>query len=87
MDTIYKALADPTRRRILDILKKGSRNAGEIGAEFQMTGASVSHHLSLLKAAGLVASEKKGQQVIYTLDTTVLQDLMIWIGDLKGGNK
>ncbi|MBL8994714.1 MAG: helix-turn-helix transcriptional regulator, partial [Spirochaetia bacterium] len=62
-------------------------NAGEIGAEFQMTGASVSHHLSLLKAAGLVRNEKKGQQVIYTLDTTVLQDLMIWVNDLKGGNK
>lgn len=87
MNAIYKALADPTRRRILDILKKGSRSAGEIGAAFEMTGASVSHHLSLLKAAGLVNSEKKGQQVIYTLDTTVLQDLMIWLNDLKGGDK
>lgn len=85
MNDVYKALADPTRRRILDLLRKGDLCAGEISREFTMTDASISHHLSILRSAGLVESQKKGQQVIYSLDTTVFDDLLTWILSMKGG--
>ena len=74
----FKALADPTRRHILELLRGGDLTAGEIAEHFDMTKPSLSHHLSILKAAGLVDSERHGQSIVYTLDTTVLQDLMCW---------
>ena len=74
-----KALSDPTRRKILEILKKGPATAGDLGKEFDMTGATVSHHLSILKKAGLVHDEKKGTYIYYEINTTVMEDLLAWV--------
>lgn len=84
MRDVWQALADPTRRKILDLLRQGDRNAGEIAAEFQMTKPSISHHLSILKAANLVDSEKNGQNVIYSINTGVFDDLLELIAKLAG---
>lgn len=74
----FKALADPTRRRILELLRDGDLTAGELADHFSMTKPSISHHLTTLKNAGLVEAEREGQNIIYSLNTTVLQDLMTW---------
>lgn len=74
----FKALADPTRRHILELLHTKDLTAGEIAEHFDMTKPSVSHHLSALKTAGLVDAERDGQNIIYSLNTSVLQDLMGW---------
>ena len=84
MGDVWKALADPTRRKILELLKKKSLNAGEITAEFNMTKPSISNHLSILKQADLVDSEKIGQNVIYSLKTSVLEDMLKMLCDLTG---
>lgn len=84
MGDVWKALADPTRRKILKLLKKDSLNAGEITAEFNMTKPSISNHLSILKQADLVDSEKIGQNVIYSLKTSVLEDMLKMLSDLTG---
>ena len=84
MGDVWRALADPTRRKILKLLKKGSLNAGEIAAEFNMTKPSISNHLSILKQADLVDSEKIGQNVIYSLKTSVLEDMLKMLSDLTG---
>jgi ArsR family transcriptional regulator, arsenate/arsenite/antimonite-responsive transcriptional repressor len=76
LDLTIKALADPTRREILKALRDGDLPAGEIAARFPMTGASVSHHLSVLKDAGLVSAERDGRSIIYSLDSTVFQEAM-----------
>ncbi|MEM6817495.1 MAG: autorepressor SdpR family transcription factor [Pseudomonadota bacterium] len=72
--SLFKALADPTRREILRLLRKGSMNAGELAEAFTITKASLSHHFNLLKQADLVRTERRGQQIVYSLNTTVLQD-------------
>lgn len=74
----FKALADPTRRRILDLLRSADLTAGELADHFDMTKPSISHHLNTLKAAGLVDAEREGQSIVYSLNTSVLQDLMSW---------
>ena len=74
----FKALADPTRRRILELLRSGDKTAGELAEHFNMTKPSLSHHLNTLKAADLVDGTRDGQNIIYSLNTTVLQDLMEW---------
>lgn len=74
----FKALADPTRRRILELLRSGDLSAGELAEHFDMTKPSISHHLNTLKAAGLVDAERDGQSIVYSLNTSVLQDLMSW---------
>ena len=74
----FKALADPTRRRILELLHERDLTAGELAEHFNMTKPSLSHHLNTLKAASLVRSERDGQNIIYSLNTTVVQDLMRW---------
>lgn len=84
MRDVWQALADPTRRQILNLLRKGDRNAGDIAAEFNMTKPSISHHLSILKSADLVDSEKVGQNVIYSINTGVLEDLLELIANLAG---
>ncbi len=76
---VFKALADPTRRAMLDRLRKGDLNAGELAEGLPMTKASVSHHLNLLKHAGLVRVRRSGQNQIYTLDTTVFQEALQWL--------
>lgn len=77
-ESTFKALADPTRRRILELLRAGELTAGELAEHFDMTKPSISHHLSTLKAAGLVDAERDGQSIVYSLNTTVMQDLMRW---------
>lgn len=84
MGDVWKALADPTRRKILELLKNKSLNAGEIAAEFNMTKPSISNHLSILKQADLVDSEKIGQNVIYSLKTSVIEDILRTLSDLTG---
>lgn len=84
MGDVWKALAVPTRRKILKLLKNDSLNAGEIAAEFNMTKPSISNHLSILKQADLVDSEKIGQNVIYSLKTSVLEDMLKMLSDLTG---
>ncbi|MBS4196689.1 autorepressor SdpR family transcription factor [Lederbergia citri] len=82
MNDAFKALSDPSRRKILHLLKKKDLSAGEIADQFNMTKPSISHHLNLLKQANLVDSEKKGQHVIYSLNTSVFEDVVTWFMDL-----
>jgi DNA-binding transcriptional ArsR family regulator len=82
----FKALADPVRREILEMLKERMLSAGEIAAHFDMTGATVSYHLSQLKKAGLVFETKKKNYIYYQLNTTVLEEIMLWISQLGGKN-
>lgn len=83
MHTVFKALNDKTRRDILELLKENDLNAGEIANKFNISKPSISHHLDLLKRANLISSEKKGQFVKYSLNTSILEDLMSWILTLK----
>ncbi|MDX1627731.1 MAG: autorepressor SdpR family transcription factor [Fulvivirga sp.] len=83
MNILFKALNDPTRREILEILKFKDLSAGEIAEQFKIGRPSISHHLDLLRQAGLVESHKSGQYVIYSLNTTVLDDLLKWMIKLK----
>lgn len=82
MGDTWNALADPTRRKILDLLRKGDKNAGEIADYFTISKPSISHHLNTLRESGLVDAEKKGQNVIYSLNTSVLQDMMQLIASM-----
>ena len=82
----FRALADPTRRRILDLLKKRSMAAGEIAEQFDMTGATVSHHLSVLKHAGLVSDRREGKYIYYDLNLSVLEELIRWFSELTEGS-
>ena len=82
----FKALSDPTRREILNLLRTGPLSAGELLEHFSMTGASLSHHLSILKNAGLIDDEKKGKFIFYTLNTSVLDDILNWMMSLKKGD-
>ncbi|WP_345242927.1 autorepressor SdpR family transcription factor [Nibrella saemangeumensis] len=79
MNVLFKALNDPTRRQILDLLREADLTAGEIADRFAMTKPSISHHLDLLKQAGLVEATKKGQFILYTINTTVLDELLAWL--------
>ena len=81
-----RALADPTRREILNLLKGGTRTAGEIGEQFDMTAAAISRHLSVLKEADLIRDQRDGKYIIYELNASVLEELMLWLSDLRGGN-
>ncbi|HPW89005.1 MAG TPA: autorepressor SdpR family transcription factor [Kaistella chaponensis] len=83
MNSLIKALNDETRRQIVDLLKKEDMNAGEIAAHFNISKPSISHHLDILKQADLITSEKKGQFVEYSLNTSILEDLLTWIIHLK----
>lgn len=83
LNDTFKALADPTRRKILDLLKNGDLTAGEIAEHFDMTKPSISNHLNILKHAELVWDERQGQRIVYSLNTTVLQDVMKWMMDFN----
>ncbi|MCR4634408.1 MAG: autorepressor SdpR family transcription factor [Erysipelotrichaceae bacterium] len=80
----FKALSDPVRRQILMMLKKGRMSAGDISRNFEMSQASVSYHLKLLKEADLIFEEKEKNYIYYTLSTSVLEEVMLWLADLKG---
>lgn len=79
----FKALSDPTRQEILQLLRDGRMSAGDIGAHFDMTGATVSHHLSILKQAGLVEDFREGKYIFYELNTSVIEEVMGWFIQLK----
>ena len=82
MNQLFRALNDPTRREIIEMLKEKDLTAGEIAEAFDMTKPSISHHLNLLKQAKVVVSIKKGQYVYYSLDTTVLDEVVAWFLDI-----
>lgn len=83
MNSLFKALNDETRRQIVELLKEKDMNAGEIAEKFNISKPSISHHLDILKRADLISSEKKGQFVEYSLNTSILEDLLNWIISLK----
>jgi len=83
----FKALADPTRREILNLLRRGEMTAGDLAERFDMTKPSMSHHFAVLKEADLLTSRREGQQIWYGLNTTVVQDLMAWTMDLVRGDR
>ena len=80
----FKALSDPVRREILMMLKKGRMSAGDIGSNFDMTGATISYHLNILKKAVLVFEQKEKNFVFYELNTSVVEEVMLWLSDFKG---
>ena len=84
LHTTLRALADPTRREILEILKAGRLSAGEIVDHFDLTGASISRHLSVLKEADLIRDTREGKFIYYELNVSVLEEIMLWITQLKG---
>jgi ArsR family transcriptional regulator, arsenate/arsenite/antimonite-responsive transcriptional repressor len=86
MNALFKALNDPTRRQILELLRGGPLTAGEIAEQFEMTKPSISHHLDLLRQAGLVDSTKQGQFITYTLNTTVMDELLAWLMGFTGSS-
>ena len=79
-----RALADPIRREILNMLKSGRMSAGDICAHFDVTGASVSRHLSVLREADLIRDTREGKFIFYELNTSVLEEVLLWLGGLKG---
>jgi len=87
MNTIFKALNDPTRRQILELLQQKDLTAGEIAEQFNISFPSISHHLDLLKQAKLVSSKKDGQYVYYSLNTTVVDEIMKWLLQFKSKKK
>ena len=83
----FKALSDPVRREILTLLRSGRMSAGEIGSHFDMTGATISYHLSILKKADLVYESRYKNYIYYELNTSVVEELMAWLSNLKGGTE
>lgn len=80
----FKALSDSKRREILMLLKKGKMSAGEIGSHFDMTGATISYHLNLLKKADLITESRHKNFIYYELNTSVVEEMMLWLSELKG---
>ncbi|MBQ8812909.1 MAG: winged helix-turn-helix transcriptional regulator [Lachnospiraceae bacterium] len=80
----FKALSDPVRRDILVLLKRGRLSAGEIGSHFDMTGATISYHLNILKKAELVFENREKNFIYYELNTSVVEEVMLWLAELKG---
>lgn len=87
LQNTLKALADPIRREILNLLKDGRLSAGEIGEHFPVTAASISRHLSVLKEADLIRDTREGKYIYYELNASVLEEIMLWIRDLKGASE
>jgi ArsR family transcriptional regulator len=84
-DDTFRALADPTRRKILRLLNAGEMSAGDLAAQFAISGPSMSHHFNVLKNADLIRTRRNGQQILYSLNTTVVQDLLAHLLDLFPG--
>lgn len=84
MQDTLQALADPTRREILNLLKQSRMSAGEISNHFSISGAAVSRHLSVLKEADLIRDEREGKYIYYELNATVFEEILLWISELKG---
>ena len=79
-----RALSDPTRREILQMLKRGTMSAGDLAAKFDMSAAAVSRHLAVLKEAELVRDKREGKFIYYTLNASVLEEILLWVKDLRG---
>jgi len=86
LQNTMKALSDPIRREILNLLKSGRLSAGEICDHFDVTGASISRHLSVLKEADLIRDTREGKFIYYDLNASVLEEILLWVKDLKGEN-
>ena len=86
LQNTLRALSDPIRREILNLLKGGRMSAGEIVAHFPVTGASISRHLSVLKEADLIRDTREGKFIYYDLNASVLEEILLWVKDLKGDN-
>ncbi len=84
LSLVFKALSDGNRRKILRMLEKGNMTAGEIAEQFDISKPSISHHLNVLKQANLVQDMRKGQNIYYELNTTVLQDVLNWFHEIRG---
>ncbi len=84
LQNTLKALSDPTRREILNLLKGGRMSAGDIVDRFEVTGASISRHLSVLRDADLIRDKREGKHIYYELNASVLEEILLWISDLKG---
>ena len=82
----FKALSNPVRREILNLLKAGRLSAGEIAGQFEMTGATISHHLSILKKADLIRETREKNFIYYELNASVLEEIMVWFADLRGNH-
>lgn len=82
----FKALSNPVRREILNLLKAGRLSAGEIAGQFEMTGGTISHHLSILKKADLITETREKNFIYYDLNASVLEEIMVWFADLRGSN-
>ena len=87
MQNTLRALSDPIRREILNLLKSGRMSAGDIVDRFEVTGASISRHLSVLKEADLIRDKREGKYIYYELNASVLEEIMLWIADLKGDSE
>jgi ArsR family transcriptional regulator len=87
LNTVFKAIADPTRREILHLLRREEMSAGALASHFDMTKPTLSHHFAVLKDAGLVTSRREGQTIWYALNTTVLDDVLAWTMDMARGVK
>ena len=87
LNDVFKAIADPTRREILRLLRHEEMSAGDVAARFDMTKPTMSHHFAVLKAAGLITSRREGQTIWYALNTTVLEDVLAWTLDLAQSAK
>jgi ArsR family transcriptional regulator, repressor of sdpIR and other operons len=87
MNSVFKALADPARREILRLLGRGETSAGELAEHFDITKPTMSHHFSVLKDADLIASRREGTTILYSLNTTVVQDVLTWAMDLMERSK
>jgi len=85
LNEVFKAIADPTRREILRLLRHEELSAGEVAAHFDMSKPTMSHHFAVLKGAGLITSRREGQTIWYSLDTTVLEDVLAWSMDMARG--
>ncbi|MDD6144208.1 MAG: autorepressor SdpR family transcription factor [bacterium] len=87
LQNTMKALSDPIRREILDLLRAGRLSAGDIAEKFPVTGAAISRHLSVLKDADLIRDAREGKFIFYELNTSVLEEVMLWLAGLKGEDK
>ena len=85
LQNTLKALSDPTRRKILNLLKSGTKSAGEISAAFEITDAAISRHLSVLKDADLISDRRDGKYIFYELNASVVEEVMLWLKELYGG--
>jgi len=87
LQATLRALSDPVRRQILELLKSGKLSAGEIGAHFDITGAAISRHLAVLKEADLIRDARSGKYIYYELNASVLEEILLWVTQLKGATE